>query len=161
MRDEGSPVEACSQPKCMSSLTHMSWDIKIQSVLQKLENRRQKDVMKSDSCKNRKDTAGEPIDIEWHVCLGELSVQILKKSCKDSCRRSRTHWKALRTRSSSRACSTTSPNGEVRRCKIHVQLMRKKWLLTKQDSDPVIGVSVVQDLKTPEHVTENDQFADD
>ena len=37
------------------------------------------DVMKSDSCKNRKDTASEPIDIEWHVCLGEASVQILKK----------------------------------------------------------------------------------
>ena len=34
MRDEGSRVEACSHPKCMSSLTHMSWDIKIQAVLQ-------------------------------------------------------------------------------------------------------------------------------
>ena len=35
--------------------------------------------MKSDSCKNRNDIAGESIDIEWHVCFGETSVQMLEK----------------------------------------------------------------------------------
>ena len=36
-------------------------------------------VMKSNSCKNRKDIAGQSIDIEWHVCLGDTSVQILQQ----------------------------------------------------------------------------------
>ena len=34
-------------------------------------------VMKSDSCKDRNDIAGQSIDIEWHVC--DTSVQLLKK----------------------------------------------------------------------------------
>ena len=32
--------------------------------------------MKSDKCKNRSDTAGETINIEWHVCPGDTKVQI-------------------------------------------------------------------------------------
>ena len=33
--------------------------------------------MKSNSCKNRNDSAGQSIDIEWHVCPGGTSVHIL------------------------------------------------------------------------------------
>ena len=33
--------------------------------------------MKSDICKNRDNTAGRSIDIQWHVCLGDTSVQLL------------------------------------------------------------------------------------
>ena len=35
--------------------------------------------MKSNSCQNRNDIAGQSIDIEWHVCAGDTSVQILQK----------------------------------------------------------------------------------
>ena len=48
--------------------------------------------------------------------------------------------------------SMTSPTGKVRKCKINVKLQRKKWLLTQKVSDPVIGVSVVQDQKRPGHM---------
>ena len=41
--------------------------------------------------------------------------------------------------------------GKVGRCKINVQVKREKWRLTKQDSDLVIGVSVVQDRKRLGH----------
>ena len=34
--------------------------------------------MKNDSCKNRNDTAGKSIDIAWHVCLGDTSVQVVQ-----------------------------------------------------------------------------------
>ena len=37
------------------------------------------DVMRRESCKNRRDTAGQSIDIEWHVCLGDTSVHMLQK----------------------------------------------------------------------------------
>ena len=36
-------------------------------------------VMEIDSCKNRNNTAGQTIPIEWHVCLGDTSLQILHK----------------------------------------------------------------------------------
>ena len=36
-------------------------------------------VMKSHSCKNRNDMAGQSIDMDWHVCPGNTSVQILQK----------------------------------------------------------------------------------
>ena len=35
--------------------------------------------MKSNSCKNRNDIAGQSIEIEWHVCLGDTSLQMLQK----------------------------------------------------------------------------------
>ena len=36
-------------------------------------------VVKGDNCKNRNDIAGQSIDIEWHMCLGDTSVQLLHK----------------------------------------------------------------------------------
>ena len=65
-------------------------------------------------------------------------------------------WARLRvyqTRSSSRACSMTSPTTQVRRCKESVRTARKKWTLVHQDSDLVIGVSVAQDWNRPGHTT--------
>ena len=36
------------------------------------------DAMKTDNCKHRHDIARPSIDIEWHVCPRDTSVQILK-----------------------------------------------------------------------------------
>ena len=35
--------------------------------------------MKSDSCRNRNVHAGQSMDMEWHVCLGDTSAQKLHK----------------------------------------------------------------------------------
>ena len=35
--------------------------------------------LESNSCKNRNDFAGQSIGMEWHVCLGDTSVQLLHK----------------------------------------------------------------------------------
>ena len=35
--------------------------------------------MNGDNCRNRNDIAGQSINIGWHVCLGDTSVQILHK----------------------------------------------------------------------------------
>ena len=94
--------------------------------------------------RNRSDIAGQAIDIAWHVCPGANAE---KKNSKHSCRRLGTIPKAFRTGSILRACSTTSPTGKVGRCKINVQLKRMKWLLTQQESDLVIGVSVSRTRK--------------
>ena len=48
--------------------------------------------MKSDN-----DIAGQPIDIEWHVCLGDTSLQILQK-LKNSRRRLGTHRRDFQDR---------------------------------------------------------------
>ena len=49
------------------------------------------------------------------------------------------HLRVFQTASSSRACSTASSTGKVRRCKTNVYLKRMKWPLTPQDSDLVNG----------------------
>ena len=49
------------------------------SSASKLANRWQKQSCNSDNCKNRNDTVGQSIDIEWHVCPGGTSVHILHK----------------------------------------------------------------------------------
>ena len=36
-------------------------------------------VTKIVNCKSKSDIAGQSIDIEWHVCLGDTTVQILQK----------------------------------------------------------------------------------
>ena len=89
--------------------------------------------------KNRNDIAGQSIDIERHLCLGDTSVQMLHKL--EVFMLETGH--ASQTGSLSRACST-SLTGKVRRCKMIVYL---KWQLTLQVSDMVIGFSVVQDRK--------------
>ena len=35
--------------------------------------------MQGDKCRNRNDIAGQSMDIEWHVWLGDMSLQILHK----------------------------------------------------------------------------------
>ena len=45
----------------------------------KVREKKAETVMRNYSCKSRIDIAGESIDIEWHVCLGDTSVQILQK----------------------------------------------------------------------------------
>ena len=43
-----------------------------------------------DNCINRSDTAGETINIEWHVCPRDTSLQIFQ-SYTNSCRRANTN----------------------------------------------------------------------
>ena len=49
---------------------------------------------------------------------------------------------------------------DITKWKSRKVLNREKWLLTQQNSDLVIGVSVVQDRKRFGHIMKNDQFAD-
>ena len=49
-----------------------------QRVVLKFGEKNAEDGMKSNSCKN-KDIAGQSLDIEWHVCPGATSVQILQE----------------------------------------------------------------------------------
>ena len=60
------------------TLLHRSHDIRFSQCF---TNREQKAdaVMKSHNGTNRNDFAGQSIDIEWHVCPGDTSVQILHK----------------------------------------------------------------------------------
>ena len=77
-----SRLEACSQPKCMSSPTQFPAEVLeycIHPVLQNWWNRRQKQSCNSDNCKNGNDNAGQSTDIEWHVCPGGTSEQILHR----------------------------------------------------------------------------------
>ena len=77
-----SRLEACSQLKCIYSQTRFfrtgpgALDPNSASTIWE---KKAEDCMKSDSCKNRNDIAVESIDIEWHVCLGDTSVQIVRK----------------------------------------------------------------------------------
>ena len=36
-------------------------------------------VMKSHNCTNRNDIASQSVDVDWHVCLGDMSVQVLQR----------------------------------------------------------------------------------
>ena len=69
--------------------------------------------MKSDKSKNRSDITGQTIDMEWRVCLGDTSVQILQK-LQGFTLETGTHLRVFQTGSSSRACSATSPTGNGR-----------------------------------------------
>ena len=60
------------------------------------------------------------------------------KSCKNSCRRPGTYLIVFQTEASSRACSTTSPTAQVKRCKASVWTARKKWSLMQQDSELLV-----------------------
>ena len=118
-------------------------------------------VMTSDPCKNRTDIAGQLIDTEWHVCLGETSVQILRRLqvfMSETGHTPQSFPDSIIFASMFNDIST----GRVRRCKTHVQLKRMKWLLAQQESDFVVGVSVVLDRNRPGHSEErpSHQFAD-
>ena len=113
--------------------------------------------MKSDTARKETTIAGQSIDIEWHVCLGDTSVPILHEATRIR-RRPGTQQRVFQTGSSSRACSTTSPTGKGIRCKISVQFKREKWLLTMHGSELVLGVLVVQDQKRPGHVRNIDHL---
>ena len=65
------------------------------------------------------------------------------------------HLRVFQTGSSSRECSTTPQAGKVRRSNIFVWIKREKCLLTQQNSDLVIGVSVVQFQKRPRNTTKS------
>ena len=91
------------------------------------------------------DGADQSVDIEWHVCPGNTSEQILHEATQKSCRRTGTNPRVFQTGSSSRARSTTLPTAEVKRCKWSVWTAQKKWSLMQQDSNLVLGVSLVQD----------------
>ena len=79
------------------------------------------------------------------------------KAQKHSCRETRHESVSFQTGSSSRACSTTSPAGKVGICNLNVQLKREKCLLTQQDADLVIAVSVVQDRNRPGQIMKDDR----
>ena len=72
MRDERSRVEACSHPKVhvFSDACVLGHSDSVSASETGEQNA--EDVMKSDGCKNRRNTASDPIDIEWHVCLVKL-----------------------------------------------------------------------------------------
>ena len=73
-------LEEASQPTRMSSRTQLSAQAQklwIRPVLVNMWKRKQKQIMKSDTCKNRNDIAGQSIDLEWHECPADTSVQIL------------------------------------------------------------------------------------
>ena len=105
--------------------------------------------MKSDNCKNRNDIAGQSIDLEWHVCPGDTSVQPLRKLQEfvSETRRAREHVQRHHNWE-----SQTVQNKRPAQAK-------EKWLLTQQDSDLVIGVSVVQGQKKRHgNTVNNDNF---
>ena len=58
------------------ALVQVHW---MQAVFLIFEKKKTGAAMKSNSCKNRNDIAGHSIDLEWHVCLGDTSVHILRK----------------------------------------------------------------------------------
>ena len=57
-----------------SAQAQVNW---IQPSACEIEQKKAEHGMKSDKCKSRNDISGQSIDIEWHVCLGDTSVQIL------------------------------------------------------------------------------------
>ena len=111
--------------------------------------------MKRNNCKNRNDTAGLSIDIEWHVCPGDASVQLLQNEQEfmsetghapesfgqDHLREHVQRHHQLKKSEGSKQMSSSS-----------------EWPPTQQDSDLVLGVSVVQDRKRPGHFTKNDHL---
>ena len=95
---------------CMSSQTQSSAQAQvrwIQSMLQTNWEHNVESIMNSDNCKHRNDTARDTINIEWHVCFGNTSFQLIQSS--NVCRRAGTNPRVFQTRPVLRACSTTSP----------------------------------------------------
>ena len=48
-------------------------------MLLRFWNKKAETVITSDSCKNRNDITSQSIEVEWHVCPGDGSVQILRR----------------------------------------------------------------------------------
>ena len=96
--------------------------------------------------KNRHDIAGQLMEIDWHVCLGDSSVQQLQKLQLFMSETGQAPWSFPDRIIFASMFNNT--NWEIRRCKPHVLV---KWLLTQQYSDLGIGVSVIQDRKRHGH----------
>ena len=119
----------------------------IQSVLQKNGKKRAEAVMTRGNCKNRNRIAGRSIDIDWHACPGDTSVQILQK--------------LQRFTSETGHGPESFPYKDVQRRhqlgKLqgakNVQLKRMTWPLAHPDSDLAVGVSVVEDQNRPGRTT--------
>ena len=68
---------ACSQPKCVSSQTRFSGQAPCALDPISASKIGEESRTCKNNCKNGNDIAGQSIDIEWHVCFGDTSVQIL------------------------------------------------------------------------------------
>ena len=79
--DVKSRLEACAQPKCMSSQTQFSAQVQVHWIhtVPLQHGREGRRCLKSGSCKNRNYIAGQSIDIEWHVGLGDTFVHTLHR----------------------------------------------------------------------------------
>ena len=78
-------------------------------------DKKEEDVVKRNSCKNKNDIAGQSINIERHVCPGDTRLRKHCKSSKHSCRRWGTDLRLFGTKSFSRACLGIPPTGKVRK----------------------------------------------
>ena len=113
--------------------------------------------MKSDSCKNRNDTAGQSIDIEWHVCRGDTSVQILHQQQEFMCETGHAP-ESCPDRIIFASMFNDRINWESQKVQTNVLLKRMMWLFTQQESDLVIGVAVVQNRKRAGNGMKNDHL---
>ena len=113
-------------------------------------------VLKSDSRKNRKDITGQTIDIEWHVRPGDTSVQI-QHMLQEFMFETDHERESFPDRIIFASMFNDITNWEkVRKCKRNVDCKRKSRL--HQDSDLVIGGSVVQGAEKLGHIVKNDHL---
>ena len=104
-------------------------------------------AMKSDNCQNRNDIAGQTIQIEWHVCLGDTSEFTSETGYAPVGFPDRIIFASMFN-----DITTT----QVRRCKERVWTAGKKWSPTQQGWDLVVGVSVAKDPNRPGNTASQD-----
>ena len=104
--------------------------------------------MKSACCKNRNDIAGRSIDIERHVCPGDTSVQLLHQLQELMSETSHAPGSFQDTIIFASMVNDHQLGKSGGAKHMPSSSERSGWLLTQQDADLAIFVSVVQDQKT-------------
>ena len=106
-------------------------------------------------CKSRNDISGQTIKIEWHVCLGGTSVQILHKLQESMSQTGHAPDNFADKIIFSSMFKDIIDYGS-KKVQGSVWTVGKKWPLIQPDSDLVIGFSVVQDRNRPGNTTSQD-----